>query len=67
MICRRQEKSRRCQTKKAKGKAFIGRFPGKHVAGVLGGAAATIAIPKAAGLNTGYKNKPRCGLFFFRA
>jgi len=35
---------------KAKGKALIGRFTGKHVAGALGGAAATIAIPKAAGL-----------------
>jgi hypothetical protein len=36
--------------RKAKGKVLIGRFTGKHVAGALGGAAATIAIPKAAGL-----------------
>ncbi len=33
-----------------KGKALIGRFTGKHVAGAPGGAASTIAIPKAAGL-----------------
>lgn len=33
-----------------KGKALIGRFTGKHVAGAPGGAAATIAIPIAAGL-----------------
>ena len=33
-----------------KGKALIGRFTRKHVAGAPGGAAATIAIPKAAGL-----------------
>jgi hypothetical protein len=38
------------ETIKTKGKALIGRFTGKHVAGALGGAAATIAIPKAAGL-----------------
>jgi hypothetical protein len=31
---------------KAKGKALIGRFTGKHVAGALGGAAATIAISR---------------------
>jgi len=35
---------------KAKGKAHIGRFTGKHVAGAPGGAAATIAIPKATSL-----------------
>ncbi|NJD76825.1 MAG: hypothetical protein FIB08_06990 [Candidatus Methanoperedens sp.] len=40
---------------KAKGKALIGRSTVKHVAGAFGGAAATIAIPKAAGLkNWGY-------------
>lgn len=38
------------ETAGKKGKALIGRFTGKHVAGALGGAAATIAIPKAAGL-----------------
>lgn len=38
------------ETARTKGKALIGRFTGKHVAGALGGAAATIAIPKAAGL-----------------
>jgi hypothetical protein len=38
------------ETAGKKGKALIGRFTGKHVAGAPGGAAATIAIPKAAGL-----------------
>jgi hypothetical protein len=38
------------ETASKKGKALIGRFTGKHVAGAPGGAVATIAIPKAAGL-----------------
>jgi len=38
------------ETAGKKVKPLIGRFTGKHVAGALGGAAATIAITKAAGL-----------------
>ncbi len=38
------------ETAGKKGKALIGGFTGNHAAGALGGAAATITIPKAAGL-----------------